>query len=58
MDSDGGIRRKKFKNFLSFLRTQIISNDVDFALGGFHLTSSTVDLVVERFCAPDQIGSD
>ena len=56
MDSAGGIRRKKFKNVLSFVRTQIISNDVDLALGGLHLTSSTVDLVVEqRFCASDQI---
>ena len=34
MDSHRGVRRKKFKNFLSLVRTQVIGNDVDLALGG------------------------
>ena len=34
VDSHRGVRRKKFKNFLSLVRTQVIGNDVDLALGG------------------------
>jgi len=34
MDPDGGVCRKKFKNFLGLVRTQIIGNDVDLALCG------------------------
>jgi hypothetical protein len=34
MDSDGEIRLKKFKDFLSLVRTQVISNDVDLRLAG------------------------
>ena len=34
VDSDGGVLRKKCKDFLGLVRTEVIGNDVDLRLGG------------------------
>ena len=45
MDSEGGVLRKKFKDLLGLVRTEVIGNDVDLTLGGLtvHYLGQKID---------------
>ena len=55
MDSDGGVRRKKFKDFFGFVRAEIVGNDVDLAIGG--LTVHDLGQEIDKLLAGMPCGS-